>query len=123
MGLDDFSRDCVDVTIVSPFSKDQANGTAERVSVAERDKYRKHEEPCRVSGYGFRAFAVDALGNVGEKSKTLLTRLQSAVASKTGREFSMVVSDVNKQVSCALHIAVASQLLSHYPILEEEGPV
>jgi hypothetical protein len=116
MGLDDYSRDCVDVTIVSPFAKNQQPGLGVRVRAAEIEKYRKHEDACHVSGYGFRAFAIDALGNIPERSSALLARLQSAIALKTGREHSLVVNDVNRQVSCALQVAVACQLLSHRPI-------
>jgi hypothetical protein len=119
-GLDDYPRDCVDVTIVTPFKKDHKVNQGYQVQKAENDKYRKHETACHDSGYGFRAFALDTLGNIPSRSLALLTRLSSAVAFATGRDHSLVVNDVYRQIGCALQICVACQLLSHYPVQDDE---
>ena len=92
-----------------------------RCQRAEDDKYRKHLQACRLAGYGFQAFAVDVFGFVAARSAELLLRFQSAVALRSGRVFSVVVDEVNRQLSCALQVALSVQLLSHRPLVEEWG--
>jgi hypothetical protein len=102
------------VTIVTPFIKDKQHIQGSRARWAEENKYRKYQDICHNSGYGFRAFAIDVFGYLPPKSFALLERLTSAIAFRTGRDFSLVVNDVNRQISCSLQVAIANQFLSHH---------
>ena len=63
MAGDDFDRDCVDVTVVSPLvtNHQRVVEVGKAAQAAEDRKFAKHRAACEMAGLGFKAFALDVL--------------------------------------------------------------
>jgi hypothetical protein len=115
---DDYDRDCIDVTVVSPLRKTMSAGFTPGLaaSTAERGKYVKHEAACNLANYGFKAFAADVFGVLGPRSEQFLDRLCNAFCSSSGLPSSVAYSICRRRVSFAVQLGVCRQLL---PLLPE----
>ena len=121
MAGDDFERDCVDVTVVSPIKKrnpyDLVVGkTAED---AELVKYNKHAIPCENAGFGFKAFAIDVFGVMAKKSYKLLQRIISKLIRDKGYPAYRATAIVLRRVSIAVQIGVARNLILCHKVSDD----
>jgi hypothetical protein len=116
---DDYERDCVDVTVVSPLvSGNQpavvVGAKAERES---RNKHAKHQVACEEAGFGFRAFAIDVFGVPSQESLKFLQRVSSKLVREADYPAYMASAIVCRRVSIAVQIGVARQLLASRAVI------
>jgi hypothetical protein len=111
----DFDRDCVDVTVSSPISKDMCLPEHFIVGAsalqAEDAKCRKHLLPCEEKGYGFHPFALDIFGVIGPQSTDLLKRLCHSYQAAKGISKPLAFSICFRRISFSVQLGVARQLL------------
>jgi hypothetical protein len=111
---DDYPRDCVDVTVVSPLP---SHITADivigkKVNSSEEDKYRKHQEACENVNFGFKAFAIDVFGVVATRSLQLLHRIRNAMARTAGYPLRKATAICHRRISLAVQMGVARQAVT-----------
>ena len=118
----DFDRDCIDVTVSSPISKDMclpANFVAGlSARQAEDGKFRKHLEACEQANYGFYPFAMDVFGVVGPQSTDLIKRFCHSYQAAKGLSKSLAYLICLRRISFSVQLGVARQLvplLSSFP--------
>jgi hypothetical protein len=106
---------CVDVTVVSPLSPAKAETTegwslGRTLLNAVKEKRKKHESACSLSGMTFIPFGVDVLGLVDEAAWDLITRMASRQARRSKMPFSQVLCVYRRRISFAIQLGVARQL-------------
>jgi len=115
---DDFAQDCVDVTVVCPFSTVMTGGGAlvigKKVDEAEDNKFHKHQEACENASYGFKTFAIDVFGVVGSRSLGLLNRIRNAIVRATGQPSMKATAICYRKMSLAVQKGVARQVLAQF---------
>jgi hypothetical protein len=114
MAGDDFDQDCVDVTVVCPLS---SRITADieigkKVNHSEAEKYRKHQEACENSFFGFKAFAIDVFGVVATQSLQLLYRIRNAMVRSAGYPPRKATAICHRRISLAVQMGVARQAVA-----------
>jgi hypothetical protein len=114
MAGDDFDRDCVDVTVVSPLvtNRQPQVVVGKMAEEAHRGKVNKHLRACEDAGYGFRAFAVDVFGVLSKDSYNLLRRIWTRMIRETGYPKYKAVAVCLRRVSFAIQLGVARQCLA-----------
>lgn len=114
MAGDDFDRDCVDVTVVSPLvtNNQPVVEVGKKAQEAEDRKVRKHGEACEAAGYGFKAFALDVFGVLGRDSKRLLDRVCKRIVRESGYEEYKATAICYRRISMAVQQGIAEQLLA-----------
>jgi hypothetical protein len=117
-GDGDFEFDCVDVTVVCPFSStESSNGdlvVGKKAKDAEEQKYHKHEEGCHNAKYGFKAFSIEVFGALGTRSMELLTRIRKAMV-RSGYAGKLATAICYRKTSIALQRGIVRQVLAHLP--------
>jgi hypothetical protein len=117
-GDGDFAFDCVDVTVVCPFSSTEpANGdlvVGKKAKDAEELKYHKHEEACHNAAYGFKAFSMEVFGALGKRSMELLDRIRKAIV-RSGEAGKKATAICYRKTSIALQRGIVRQVLAHLP--------
>jgi hypothetical protein len=120
---DDFAQDCVDVTVVCPFTTTMTGGAAlvigKKVNDSEEDKYRKHQEACENASYGFKAFAIDVFGVMGTRSLQLLYRIRNAMVRTSGHPMRKATAICHRRISLAVQKGVARQVLAQLEPMSE----
>jgi hypothetical protein len=118
---DDFHQDCVDVTVISPITRNMpAHGSVTAaVEEAEKKKYDKHQEACEVASYGFKAFAASVFGVLAERSKHLLNRICKALIRNASLSEYLAKAVTQRRVSFAIQLGVARQVVARREVLEE----
>jgi hypothetical protein len=111
---DDFERDCVDVTVVSPITTtNQAEVVIGKAAEdAELRKYRKHQEACEQAGFGFKAFAVDVFGVMSKSASKLLQRVCSKLTREVGYPKYKAQAICLRRVSFSVQLGVARQFIA-----------
>jgi hypothetical protein len=106
---DDFDRDCVDVTVVSPIITNNQPEVVvgKKAEEAERRKYTKHQAACENSGFGFKAFATDVFGVVTSSSMKLLHRICSRLVREADYPAYMASAICLRRVSFSVQLGVA----------------
>jgi len=117
-GDGDFAFDCVDVTVVCPFSStERSTGdlvVGKKAKNAEEQKYHKHEEACHNAAYGFKAFSMEVFGALGTRSMELLNRIRKAMV-RTGHAGKKATAICYRKTSIALQRGIVRQVLAHLP--------
>ena len=111
---EDFDRDCVDVTVVSPLvtNHQPVVKVGEVAQRAELAKNEKHVLACEAAGYGFHAFAMDVFGVLGKESNLLLNRVIEKVSRETCNPRYRAQAICQRRISLALQLGVSRQLLA-----------
>jgi hypothetical protein len=114
----DFAFDCVDVTVVCPFSStESSNGdlvVGKKAKDAEEQKYHKHEDACHNASFGFKAFSIEVFGALGTRSMELLTRIRKAIV-RSGYAGKLATAICYRKTSIALQRGIVHQVLAHLP--------
>jgi hypothetical protein len=119
MAGDDFDRDCVDVTVVSPLSSNQRMVQAGKAAQqAEDRKVRKHLAACEATRLGFKAFALDVFGVMGKESRRLLDRVRKRMARETCCPLYKATAICDRRISIAVQIGVARQLIASRQVID-----
>ena len=120
MAGEDFDRDCVDVTVVSPLvsSRQPEIVVGDAAQKAEDRKIEKHAVACEDAGYGFRAFAVDIFGVIAKESTLLLKRVCEKMIRETCCAPYKAMSICQRRISMAVQIGVARQLLASREVID-----
>ena len=120
MAGDDFDRDCVDVTVVSPLvtNNQPAIKVGDAAQRAELGKIEKHGLACEAAGYGFRAFAMDVFGVLGKESKLLLNRVIEKMSRETCCARYKAQAICQRRISLALQLGVSRQLLASREVVD-----
>jgi len=112
----DFNRDCIDVTVVSPISKIMGPSDnfrpGNKANKAEIAKINKHLPHCEAAGYGFHPFAVDIFGMLGLESAALLRRICYSYHACVGIQKSLAHAICLRRVSFSIQLGIARQLVS-----------
>jgi hypothetical protein len=120
---DDFAQDCADVTVVCPFSTTMTGGAAlvigKKVNDAEEEKYRKHQEACENASYGFKAFAIDVFGVMGNRSLQFLYRIRNAIVRASGHHMRKATAICHRRISMAVQKGVARQVVAQLDPMSE----
>ena len=114
MAGDDFDRDCVDVTVVSPIVTNhqpeiKVGESAQRAELMKNDK---HRLACEAAGYGFHAFAMDVFEVLGKESSVLLNRVIEKMSRETCCARYKAQAICQRRISLALQLGVARQFLA-----------
>jgi hypothetical protein len=111
---DDYDRDCIDVTVVSPLiSKNQpVVEPGKKAQKAEDEKIKKHQDSCHEAGYGFQPFSIDIFGIMGSKTKSLFSRIVNNMVRCNGYESWKAMAIASRKISIAVQIGVARQILA-----------
>jgi hypothetical protein len=106
---DDFEKDCIDITVVSPIvsNNQPAIVVGVKAETAERLKYQKHQVACEQAGLGFQAFAIDVFGVPAKESLKILHRICSRLMREGGYPLHMATSICFRRVSFAVQLGVA----------------
>jgi hypothetical protein len=122
MAGDDFDRDCVDVTVVSPLvtNNQPVVEVGKKAQQAEDLKVRKHLAACEMAGLGFKTFALDVFGVMGRESKKLLERVCRRLEREIGCAKHTAWSICYRRIGIALQKGVAEQLLASLGEAAEE---
>jgi len=109
---DDFSYNCVDITVVSPIkSHHDQTEVGKCVEIAELAKFNKHSVSCEQAGYGFEAFAIDVFGVMAKKSYKLLQRIISSYSRMTAFPIYKASAICLRRISFAVQLGVARQAI------------
>jgi hypothetical protein len=116
---DDYDRDCVDVTVVSPLvSGNQPEVVVGKMAAeAERRKGIKHLAACEQAGLGFKAFAMDVFGVMAPDALVLMNRIIHRLIRECDYPKYMASSICYRRVSMALQMGVARQFLASRPVV------
>lgn len=103
-GLWDRGTDCIiDVRITDTDSKSQrAKDPMKVLENHEREKKKKYLGPCLEQRRHFTPFVVSTDGLVGREASSLLRKLSSLLAEKSGKSYSEVRGFVNARMSIAI---------------------
>ena len=114
MAGDDFDKDCVDVTVVSPLcsTRQPEVEVGKAAQRAEKNKINKHLAACEAAGYGFKAFAIDVFGVMGEESAMLLRRICKKMIRETCCAKYKAMAICYRRVSMAVQLGVARQMVA-----------
>jgi hypothetical protein len=106
---DDFEKDCIDITVVSPIVTNHQPTivVGAKAETAERLKYQKHRAACEQAGLGFKAFAIDVFGVPAKESLKILHRICSRLMREGGYPEHMATSICFRRVSFAVQLGVA----------------
>ena len=119
MAGDDFDRDCVDVTVVSPIRTTQqeivVGDTAQK---AEDMKIEKHAAACEAAGFGFKPFAVDIFGVIAKESSLLLKRVCEKMIRETCCAPYKAIAICQRRISLAVQLGVARQLIASRKVVD-----
>ena len=120
MAGDDFDRDCVDVTVVSPLvSNNQREVEVGKAAQSAEDrKIAKHQAACEAAGYGFKAFAVDVFGVMGKESSRLLWRIRNRMVRETCCAEYKATAICVRRMSMSVQLGVARQVIASREIVE-----
>ena len=92
----------VDITVINTECKTHLKHTPEKVILkAEADKRRKHGREIREARRHFAPFAMTTDGCLGPSAVTVVRKIASALADKTGIHYSVLVSRIRAGVSFA----------------------
>jgi hypothetical protein len=120
---DDFEQDCVDVTVVCPFTTTMTGGAplviGKKVNDSEEEKYRKNLEACENASYGFKAFAIDVFGVTGTRSLQLLYRIRNAIVRTSGQPMRKATAICHRRISISVQKGVARQVLTQFEPVPE----
>ena len=117
---DDFTHDCIDITVVSPIkSQHDQTVVGKCAEDAETAKYTKHALSCEQAGYGFKAFAIDVFGVMAKKSHKLLQRIISSYSRMTAYPIYKAASICLRRVSFAVQLGVARQAIRCRHIVDD----
>jgi len=110
---DDFDKDCIDCTVVSPIKATNpvAIQVRQAAEVAEAKKYTKHLAACESAGYGFKAFAIDVFGVMAKESSKLLQRIISKLVREMSYPVYRATALVLRRVSFAVQLGVARNVI------------
>jgi hypothetical protein len=115
---DPFVFDCVDVTVVSPFSSTEPRTgdlvMGKKANDAEEQKYLKYEEACRNASLGFKAFSIEVFGALGKRSMELLNRIRKAIV-RSGHAEKKATAICYRKISIALQRGIVRQVLDQFP--------
>ena len=111
---DDFNRDCVDVTVVSPIvSRVQPEiVVGKKAEDAGVLKIRKHQQACEAAGFGFKAFAVDVFGVLTRDSTAFLERVSRRVARESEYPSYLASSICYRKISFSVQLGVARMFVA-----------
>jgi len=111
---DDFDKDCVDVTVVSPLTSNNQNVVKPgfKAQKAESLKIKKHMLACEEAGYGFKPFAVDIFGIMADETKVLFRRVINSIARRCGYETWKAQTIAKRKLSIAIQIGLSRQILA-----------
>jgi ubiquitin carboxyl-terminal hydrolase 44/49 len=111
---DDFDRDCLDVTVVSPLvtGNQPEVVVGKKAAEAQRMKIRKHQEACEASGFGFKAFAVDVFGVLAEDSSRFMSRVCQRLIREADYPSFMASAICYRKISFAVQLGVARQYIA-----------
>jgi hypothetical protein len=117
---DDYERECLDVTVVSPLitSNQPVVVPGAKAELEGRHKHQKHQRPCEESGFGFRAFAIDVFGVPAAESLSFLHRIVSKLVREADYPQYMASAIVFRRISIAVQIGVARQLLASRAVVD-----
>jgi hypothetical protein len=120
MAGDDFDRDCVDVTVVSPLvtNNQREVEVGKAAQSAEDRKVAKHNAACEAARYGFKAFAVDVFGVMGRESSRLLGRICNRMIRETCCAEYKAKAICLRRISMSVQLGVARQLLASREIVD-----
>ena len=110
---DDFDRDCVDVTVVSPLvtNNQREVEVGKAAQSAEDRKIAKHRTACEAAGYGFKAFALDVFGVMGKESSGLLRRVRNKMVRETCCAPYKATAICLRRISMSVQLGVARQVI------------
>jgi hypothetical protein len=119
MAGDDFDRDCVDVTVVSPLvtNNQRAVEVGKAAQSAEDRKIAKHMAACEAAGYGFKAFALDVFGVMGKESGRLLRRVCNKMVRETCCAEYKATAICLRRISMAVQLGVARQMVASREVI------
>jgi hypothetical protein len=114
MAGDDFDRDCVDITVVSPLvtSNQSRVVVGKAAEEAESRKVTKHRVPCEQAGFGFKPFAVDVFGVMSKSAYKFLQRVCSKLVREVGYSQHLAWSICVRKISFSVQLGVAQQLIA-----------
>ena len=119
MAGDDFDRDCVDVTVVSPLTTNQREVEVGKAAQrAEDRKISKHRAACEAAGLGFKAFAVDVFGVMGRASRRLLQRIRNRIVRETCCAEYKATAICLRRMSMSVQLGVARQMVASRAVAE-----
>jgi hypothetical protein len=106
---DDFEKDCIDITVVSPIitNHQPVIVVGAKAESAERLKYQKHQAACEQAGLGFKAFAIDVFGVPAKESLKVLHRICSRMMREGDYPEHMATAICFRRVSFAVQLGVA----------------
>lgn len=98
------STDCIiDVRMTDIDCPSNRSRKPESVLAAhEREKKKKYLQPCLEQRRHFTPFVTSTDGLIGEEAKTLLKKLASDLAEKSGKQYSQVCGYVRARISIAI---------------------
>ena len=123
--------DCIiDVRVTDTDCKSQRSKDPMKVlENHEKEKKKKYLGPCLEQRRHFTPFVVSTDGLIGKEAKTLLRKLSSMIAEKSGKPYSQVCGYVNARVSIAIvratHLCIrgsrvpTSQMSNRRPVWED----
>ena len=114
---DDYGKDCVDVTIVSPVvvkgnQPSRLLIVGKKAQEAQANKIRKHLEPCEDAGFGFKPFAADVFGVLADDALKFLNRLITRIVRENIYPEHLASAICYRKVSLAIQLGVARQVVS-----------
>ena len=114
MAGEDFDRDCVDVTVVSPLVTNNQPEivVGDAAQKAEARKLEKHLLACETANFGFQPFAIDVFGVLAKQSQHLLYRIVEKMIRETCCSPHKAKAICQRRISMAVQLGVARQLLA-----------
>jgi len=103
----------VDVTVVSPFSKQILNARPEPLMAATMAERRKHQKYNDIRN--FAAFAIESTGGLGHEASALLDRIFKRIAERTNKPLSVVTIHYHRLLSVTLQLSIAHSVSSRLP--------
>jgi hypothetical protein len=120
MAGDDFDRDCVDVTVVSPLvsNRQPAVVVGRAATRAAARKVAKHSAACERAGLGFKAFAVDVFGVMSADTRRFVYRVRNRLMRETCCAEYKATAICFRRISFSIQLGVARELLASRDIRE-----